>query len=217
MALRRATFRLYPTKKVDSLLHYHRRLHKELYNAAVSNRITSYKKFAQSASYFEQQNCLPEFKQVRTEYKQINSQALQATLKPVDFAFQRFFKGLVNYPKLKSIRRYSGWSYSSKTGWEVHSIGDNGYLELANISQIQMRGNARVWGYTKALDIIHRNRKWYASIVLNIDDILLKNSRQTDYVIYPRNCGNHEATRGKEASKILGYAGGCRNPWLKRS
>ncbi|MDB9372175.1 transposase, partial [Nodularia sphaerocarpa CS-585] len=45
MALRRATFRLYPHKQVSEMLSYHRQLHKDLYNAAVSNRITSYKKF----------------------------------------------------------------------------------------------------------------------------------------------------------------------------
>ncbi len=58
MALRRATFRLYPNKQVNEMLHYHHKLHKDLYNAAVSNRITSYKKFGKSVSYFEQQNCL---------------------------------------------------------------------------------------------------------------------------------------------------------------
>ena len=41
MALRRATFRLYPNKQVSEKLSYHRQLHKDLYNAAVSNRITS--------------------------------------------------------------------------------------------------------------------------------------------------------------------------------
>lgn len=34
---------------------------------------------------------------------------MQATLKRVDYAFQRFFKGLGAYPKFKSIRHYSGW------------------------------------------------------------------------------------------------------------
>jgi putative transposase len=91
MALRRATFKLYPTKKVNAELHYHRKLHKDLYNAAVSNRITFYKKFGKSVSYFEQQNCLPDFKEVWYEYKVCNSQTLQATLKRVDIAFQRFF------------------------------------------------------------------------------------------------------------------------------
>ena len=75
MALRRATFKLYPTKKVSAQLHAHRKLHKDLYNAAVSNRITSYNKFGKSVSYFEQQNCLPDFKEVWTEYKVINFEA----------------------------------------------------------------------------------------------------------------------------------------------
>ncbi|MBD2435222.1 RNA-guided endonuclease TnpB family protein [Nostoc sp. FACHB-110] len=205
MALRRATFRLYPTKKVNNLLHYHQRLHKELYNAAVSNRITSYRKFGKSVSYFEQQNCLPDFKEVWAEYKQINSQSLQATLKRVDLAFQRFFKGLGGYPKFKSIRRYSGWSYPSFTGWKCHSTGDNGYLELAKIGSIQMRGKSRLWGHPKALDIVHRNGKWYASVVLDIDDELLRNSRKTDDGIVAIDLGCNDAiawTNGEENGLI---------------
>jgi putative transposase len=201
MALRRATFRLYPNKQVREMLSYHRQLHKDLYNAAVSNRITSYKKFGKSVSYFEQQNCLPDFKEVWREYKVINSQALQATLKRVDFAFQRFFKGLAKYPRFKSIRHYSGWTYPSFTGWKVHSTGDNGYLELAKIGQIQMRGQARLWGHPKALDIVYRNGKWYASIVLEVDETLLKNSRKTDNGIIAIDLGCNDAiawTNGSE-------------------
>ena len=201
MALRRATFRLYPNKQVSEMLSYHRQLHKDLYNAAVSNRITSYKKFGKSVSYFEQQNCLPDFKEVWIEYKEINSQALQATLKRVDFAFQRFFKGLAKYPRFKPIRHYSGWTYPSFTGWKVHSTGDNGYLELSKIGQIQMRGKARLWGHPKALDIVNRNGKWYASIVLEIDDTLLKNSRKTDNGVMAIDLGCNDAiawTNGEE-------------------
>ena len=201
MALRRATFRLYPHKQVSEMLSYHRQLHKDLYNAAVSNRITSYKKFGKPVSYLEQQNSLPDFKEVWTEYKTINSQALQATLKRVDVAFQRFFKGLAKYPKFKSIRHYSGWTYPSFTGWKVHSTGDNGYLELAKIGQIKMRGKARVWGHPKALDIVNRHGKWYASIVLEIDDILLKNSRKTHDGIIAIDLGCNDAiawTNGEE-------------------
>jgi len=201
MALRRATFRLYPNKQVSEKLSYHRQLHKDLYNAAVSNRITSYKKFGKSVSYFEQQNCLPDFKEVWIEYKEINSQALQATLKRVDFAFQRFFKGLGKYPRFKPIRHYSGWTYPSFTGWKVHSTGDNGYLELSKIGQIQMRGKARLWGHPKALDMVYRNGKWYASIVLEIDDTLLKNSRKTDHGIIAIDLGCNDAiawTNGEE-------------------
>ncbi|QEI42179.1 hypothetical protein BMF77_02785 [Dolichospermum sp. UHCC 0315A] len=201
MALRRATFRLYPNKQVSEKLSYHRQLHKDLYNAAVSNRITSYKKFGKSVSYVEQQNCLPDFKEVWIEYKVINSQALQATLKRVDFAFGRFFKGLGKYPRFKPIRHYSGWTYPSFTGWKVHSTGDNGYLELSKIGQMQMRGQARLWGHPKALDIVNRNGQWYASIVLEIDDTLLKNSRKTDNGVIAIDLGCNDAiawTNGEE-------------------
>lgn len=193
MALRRATFRLYPTKKINDLLHYHRKLHKELYNAAIYNRVTSYKRFGKSVSYLEQQNCLPQFKETWTEYKQINSQALQSTLKRVDFAFERFFNGLSGYPKYKSIRRYSGWSYPAHSGWKCHSTGDNGYLELTKIGNIQMRGKARLWGNPKSLDIVYRNGKWYASVVLDIDDNLLRNSRKTDSAVIAIDLGCNDA------------------------
>lgn len=193
MPLRRATYRLYPTHEVNKILHYHRRLHKELYNSAVCERKVAYQRFGKSVSYFDQQNNLPAFKEVWTEYKNINSQALQATIKRVDFAFCRFFKSLSKYPKFKSIRNYSGWSYPSFTGWKAHSTGDNGYLELAKIGQVQMRGKARLWGTPKALDIIYRNGKWYASIVLEVDETLLKNSRQTTDSVIAVDLGCRDA------------------------
>jgi len=178
MAVRRVTFRLYPNGQQEQVLRYHRKLHKDLYNAAVSNRFTQYKKFNHKVEYFEQQNSLPAFKEVLTEYKEIASQALQATLKRVDYAFQRWFKGLGKRPKFKSIRHYSGWTYPAKSGYKIYSIGDNGYLELTKIGSIQMRGKARLWGTPTTCTILYRNNNWYASITVDVDDQLLKESRQ---------------------------------------
>ena len=89
---------------------------------------------------------------------------LQATLKRVDLAFQRWFKGLGKRPHYKSIRHYGGWTYPSKTGWKAQTIGDHGYLDLAKIGSIQMRGKARIWGTATTCTIVYRNGKWYASI-----------------------------------------------------
>ena len=171
MPVRRATFRLYPNKKQSSTLRYHRKLHKDLYNAAVGNRFTQYQKFGHKVDYFEQQNSLPAFKEVWIEYKECNCMTLQATLKRVDFAFQRWFKGLGKRPKYKSIRHYSGWTYPSKTGWKAETNGDNGYLKLAKIGKIQMRGKARVWGKPTTCTIVYRNGKWYASITVEVEEI----------------------------------------------
>ena len=180
MPVRRVTFRLYPNIKQDQTMRYHRKLHKELYNAAVSNRFVQYQKFGHSVDYFEQQNSLPAFKEVWTEYKKCNCMTLQATLKRVDYAFQRWFKGLGKRPKFKSIRHYSGWTYPSKTGWKVHTTGDNRYLELAKIGSIQMRGKARIWGTPGTCVIVYRNGKWYASITVELTELQVA-TRPTDF------------------------------------
>ena len=134
-------------------------MHKELYNSAIANRRTQYERFGHSISYYEQQNSLPAFKEVWTEYKQLGSQSLQATLKRVDLAYQSFLKGLRGKPKFKSIRHYSGW--------KVHTTGDNGYLELTDLRlSIRMRGKARTWGKPTTCTIVYRQGCWYASITV---------------------------------------------------
>ncbi len=169
MLTRRVTFRLYPTRQQEDTLHYWRRMHCALYNAAVYNRKTQYQKFGHSVSYFEQQNCLPAFKETWTEYKPLGSHALQATLKRVDFAFTRFFKGLGGYPKFKASRHYSGWTYPDKQSWKAHTTGINGSLELANLGSIAMRGKARTWGTQTTCTILCRNGKWYASLTVQCE------------------------------------------------
>jgi putative transposase len=171
MITRRCTYRLYPTKAQAQKLSYWRRLHKDLYNAALYNRKTQYQRFGKSITYYDQQNSLPEFKKVWTEYKELGSQALQATLKRVDMAYERFFKGLSGYPRFKSIRRYGGWTYPATSGWKAHTTGDNGYLELSNLGQIQIRGKARTWGTPTTCTIVHRNGKWYASITVKCEPV----------------------------------------------
>jgi len=118
MIVTRTTFRLYLTPTQERQLYEWRAMHKDLYNAALANRQTQYQRFGHRVDYFEQQNCLPAFKEVWPEYKPLGSQALQATLKRVDFAFQRFFNGIGGYPKFKSIRHYSGWTYPSNARLE---------------------------------------------------------------------------------------------------
>ncbi len=168
---RRITFKLYPNRQQEKILHYWRKLHCALYNAAVYNRKTQYQKFGHSVNYLEQQNCLPAFKEVWTEYKPLGSHALQATLKRVDLAFSRFFKGLGGYPKFKASRRYGGWTYPCKAGWKAESYGKNGHLNITNLGKIQMRGQARTWGIPTTCTIMFRNGAWLASITVQCSPV----------------------------------------------
>jgi putative transposase len=141
-------------------------MHKDLYNAALYHRKTEYQKFGNKIDYFQQQNCLPEFKKCFSEYKELGSHALQASLKRVDFAYARFFKGLGKSPRFKSIRHYRGWTYPCMAGWQVETEGKNGHLTLSNLGRMQMRGEARTWGKPTTCTIVYRNGCWYASITV---------------------------------------------------
>jgi putative transposase len=169
MVTRRTTFRLYPNAAQEKFLYEWRRMHCYLYNSALADRRDSYQRENKSVTYFDQQNRLPEFKKVWTEYKELGSQTLQATLKRVDFAYQRFFAKKGGYPKFKSIRHYSGWTYPASSGWKALTDGVNGYLDLSNLGKIQMRGKARQWGNPSTCTILNRNGKWYASITVNCE------------------------------------------------
>ena len=82
---RRVTFRLYPSKPQEAKMHYWRRLHKDLFNACLTERKTAYQREGRSSDYYDQQNALPRFKEHFPDYKELGSQALQATVKRVDF------------------------------------------------------------------------------------------------------------------------------------
>lgn len=171
MAIKRATFQLYPNQEQNKKLHYWRRLHKDLYNACVVHRKEQYQRFGQNVTYFDQQNILPGFKEEWAEYKELGSHALQATVKRVDYAFIRFFRLKSGYPKLKSSRHYKGWTYPDNAGWKAISSGKNGYLQISNLGKIQMRGQARDWGKAKTCTIMFKQGKWYASITVECNPV----------------------------------------------
>ncbi len=168
---RRQTFRLYPNKTQERALLSARRLHCYLYNACVAHRKYEYKRNRKTVTYFEQQNLLPEFKKVWTEFAQLHSQSLQATVKRVDLAHQSFFQGLRGKPKYKSIRRYSGWTYPAQSGWKVNSNGKHGTVRLNDLGvTLKMRGKAKDWGNPTTLTIVYKpsKRQWYASFTVKV-------------------------------------------------
>lgn len=75
-----------------------------IYNAGLEHRISNYNsQYPKSVFYSEQQDALPEIKNDPGFFwlKDIPSQSLQFSLRNLDSAFSRFFKGLGKFPKKK--------------------------------------------------------------------------------------------------------------------
>lgn len=171
---RRITFRLYPNAEQETLLFERLKLHAELYNAAIEERREAWRLEHRSVSYYDQQNQLPDLKDLRPDLIPLGSHALQETLRRVNRAFDAFFRRVKagetpGFPRYKSWKRFSGWTWPDPAGWKYQpAAGDkNGRLFIRKLGAIPARGKARTPGTPVSCTISYRGGKWYASIVVN--------------------------------------------------
>lgn len=179
MVRRKVTFKMYPSARQAERLTGWIRLHCELYNAALEERISAYQKHRKSISYYDQQNALPEIKAARTEFVELGSHALQQTLRKLDLAFQAFFRrvkaGLTpGFPRFKSSARFAGFCYPDPAGWKVHwKGGRSATIRLGSGKEamsIRARGKHRFSGEVQPNDLtlMYKNGEWHASITLRV-------------------------------------------------
>ena len=174
MEMRRVTYKLYPSKAQADALEAMCDLHRRLYNAALEERISAWKLAGTSIGYSAQCKSLTEIRADLPEYRALNAQSAQVTLKRLDEAFGHFFRrcregGAPGFPRFKSRDRFSGWGYKAHgdgfrfvpgTGWR------NGHLKLTGIGWMQARGRARTPGEVKTCAIMRKCDGWFLSLVV---------------------------------------------------
>ena len=178
---RKISFRLYPTPAQDKILREFLELHRELYNAALQERVECYKKTGQSIRYNDQQNMLPAIKVDRPELVPLGSQALQATLKRLDLAYAAFYSRVERgqtpgFPRFKSKRRFDSFSYPAQAGWSLTDFpakngGKNARTWILRVGNqnIRARGMPRFSYFTpNDLTIKREGAGWGASITVRI-------------------------------------------------
>ena len=181
MERRKVTFKLYPNPAQAARLEAWTRLHCELYNAALQERIEAYRKAGKSISYYDQQNSLPEIKTARPELIELGSHALQQTLRRLDLAFQAFFRRVKTgespgFPRFKASKRFAGFSYPDPAGWKLHPHGPRGAtLRIGSghdALMLRARGQHR-FGTGVApneLTVLRRHGQWFAALTLRVPE-----------------------------------------------
>ena len=181
MERRKVTYKLYPNAAQTARLETWVRLHCELYNAALQERIEAYRKAGKSISYYDQQNVLPEIKTARPEFVELGSHALQQTLRRLDLAFQSFFRRVKagqtpGFPRFKASKRFSGFCYPDPAGWKLLGQGGRGAtLRIGSgkdALKLRTRGQHRFGGEAKPNDltITRKNGEWFASVTLRVPE-----------------------------------------------
>lgn len=174
MANKAYKFRIYPTSEQKTLFAKTFGCTRFLYNYYLSKRITAYETDKTSLSYNDCANDLTQLKKIN-EYgflTEVDSIALQQSLRHLDTAFQNFFKlPKTGYPKYKS-KKHNRNSYTTICINGNISIED-GVLKLPKVGFIKVKQHRDIPdGYTlKSVTVSQTpSGKYYASILFEYDN-----------------------------------------------
>ena len=106
-------YRIYPNKKQKEIISKTFGSCRFVYNTYLAKRIEMYEKNKETFSYVQCANDMKKLKSELEWLKEVDSTALQSSLRDLDMAYQKFFKEYTGYPKFKSKKTHK-FSYKSK-------------------------------------------------------------------------------------------------------
>ena len=106
-------YRIYPNKKQIEIIGKTFGCCRFIYNKYLAKRIDMYENNKETFSYVQCANDMKLLKNELDWLKEVDSTALQSSLKDLDNAYQKFFKEHAGYPKFKSKKTHR-YSYKSK-------------------------------------------------------------------------------------------------------
>ena len=106
-------YRIYPNKKQREIIAKTFGCCRFVYNTYLAKRIEMYEKENETFSYAQCSKDMTKLKSELEWLKEVDSTALQSSLRDLDSAYQKFFKEHTGYPKFKSKKTHR-YSYKSK-------------------------------------------------------------------------------------------------------
>ena len=137
-----------------------------LYNTALEERITAYRRCSVTLTCSQQQAELPDLKAAFPEYAEIHSQVLQDVLTRLDKTYQAFFRRVKagqtpGFPRFQGRNRYHSFTYKQ---YGNGARLDNGFLVLSKIGRVALRWSRPLEGTPKTVTLSREADGWYAII-----------------------------------------------------
>jgi len=141
-----------------------------LYNTALEERITAFRRCGVTLTCSQQQAELPDLKAAFPEYAEINAQVLQDVLTRLDKTYQAFFRRVKagqtpGFPRYQGRNRYHSFTYKQHGGGaRLEMEQDNGFLVLSKIGRVAVRWSRALEDTPKTVTISREADGWYAII-----------------------------------------------------
>lgn len=164
-----------PSKAIVAKFEHHLDLCRELYNAALAERRDAWKLERKNINYQDQQNQLPEIKEIREDLKDVYSQVLQDALKRLDKTFKAFFARVkrgekCGFPRFKGKNRYDSFTFPQATGG-FRLDGD--CLHLSKIGKVKIRLSRTMQGKVKTCTIKREVSGWFVIFTVETNKEIL--------------------------------------------
>lgn len=189
----RIHFNLTQEKELNDILYWCR----FLYNNALEERISYYKKYKKTLNYYDQHKHLKEIKKMFPEIKKIHSQVLQEVLQLVETSYQNFFRrlksgGKAGFPRFKSSNSFKSILFpqiaKSAKKKNIKSLTKGGINLLPNgkikihgiIGEVKVKFHRPTEGEIYSAIIKKENDKYY--LILKCKNVSEKTFTKTNKV-----------------------------------
>jgi putative transposase len=160
-------YRIYPTKKQETLLNKHFGATRFVYNLALEVKQIAYNTNKTNLGAFRLMKQLPDLKKECPWLKEVNAQSLQVALINVEKAHTAFFKGFAKYPKFKN--KYSNNCFNVP---QEISVEEKLYIPKFR-EGIKIIKSKKFKGVIKSATLSKTNtNKYYVSILVDTLDIV---------------------------------------------
>ena len=165
------TYQLKPTPEQERMMAETVWRCRMLYNTALEQRITAYRRCSVSLTAYQQHAELPDLKAAFPEYGEIHSQVLQDVLARLDKTYQAFFRRVQagqapGFPRFQGRDRYHSFTYKQ---YGNGARLDNGFLVLSKIGRVALRWSRPLEGAPKTVTISREADGWY--VILSCADV----------------------------------------------
>ena len=181
-------FRLYPNKLQREALDRIFSFNTFLYNNALEQRISYYKRFKKSLSYNSQAGELLEIKEMFAEQTNIiYSQILQQTLKRLDAAYKNFFRRIKNkeksvgFPRFRSEMKSICFPQSDLASGGVKRLPNNKIKIFGVDGEVSAVWHREIQGIVKTVSIKKSANKYY--IIASCDHVPKEHREKTGKTI----------------------------------
>ena len=172
-------YRIYPNKWQRELIAKTFGCCRFVYNTYLAKRIEMYKNNKETFSYVKCCSDLTKLKKELIWLKEVDSHALQSSLKDLDMAYQKFFKEHIGHPKFKTKKTYR---YSYKTRYARGNIQFcNNYIKLPKLGMVKTRNKLVPQGRILNATVSQEpSGKYFVSLCCtDVENNLLKNTNKS--------------------------------------